>query len=198
MKTFKWTVPELRRTKDEARANTKNKKPQWFGWFLAGTFFLLIGIDQFPSDDAFSKGIRTYFWNDTIGTVISNDLRKHSRSNGNTVSGFGEVAYFIYLEGLRIEGSDRVFKRWDGDTEGKYEEWASQFQEGKTAKIYYSDHGETSLGSWPASYAYRFGIESITNLLLGFWFFYRGTKVIRSNRNERTLSVLDELRDEAR
>lgn len=128
MKTFKWTVPELRRTQREQITKReqiqKNKKAQWLGWFLAGTFFLLIGIYQFPSDDAFSKGIRTYFWNDTIGTVISNDLRKHSRSNGNTVSGFGEVAYFIYLEGLRIEGSDRVFKRWDGDTEGKYEEWA--------------------------------------------------------------------------
>ena len=121
-----------------------------------------------------------------MGTVISNDLRMHARSKGNTVSGSGEVAYFINLEGLRIEGSDRVFKRWDDDTEGKYEEWASQFQEGKAAKIYYSGHGETSLGRWPSSYSYHFGIQSITNFLVGFSFFYRGTKVIRSIRNERT------------
>lgn len=182
MKTFKWTVPELRRTKRERTPKKENIEPQWFGWFLGGAFFVVIGIMQFPSGGSFTKGIRTYFWDDTTGTIVSHDLRMHSRSNGNTISGSGEVNYFIDLEGQRIEGSDRVFKRWDGDTKGKYEEWASQFQEGKKVKIYYSNRGETSLGRWPASYSYHFGIQAITTILFGFSLLYRGAKVIRTNR----------------
>lgn len=182
MKTFTWTIPELPRTKRERTPKKESKEPQWFGLLLGGAFFVLFGIMQFPSDNSFTKGIKTYFWEDTTGTIISSNLISRSKSNGKTVSGSGEVSYFIDLEGQRIIGNDHVFKRWDGDTVGKYEVWASQFQEGNKAKIYYSEDGETSLGRWPASYSYHTVVQSITTILLGLSFLCRAVKTIRLNK----------------
>lgn len=183
MKTFKWTVREMPMTDRERIPPSKNSQGiSGLGWIIAGTMFSLFSWMYFSTSSGFLKGLRTYFWESTTGTIVSSELRMHSRSEGRTVSGSGTVGYTIEVDGQPIEGSDEVFKRWDGDMSGKYEEWSERLGIGRMATIYFNRSGETSLGRWPASYSYQFGIQGVITLLMGLSFVCRGVGRLRANR----------------
>ncbi|MEM1222136.1 MAG: hypothetical protein AAGH40_05180 [Verrucomicrobiota bacterium] len=178
MKTFKGTVPELPMTDREKNPPRKEgKKHPGLGWVIAGITFSLISLMYWSTSSGFIKGISTYFWSSEEGTIMASDLRSHS------TSGDGTVTYSVVIDGVTVEDTTEVFKKWSGNTQANYDEWASQYTQGSSATVYYSRSGETSLGRWPTAYSYQFGVQGVATLLMGLSFMYRGAKQIKARYN---------------
>ena len=172
MKTLKWTVPEI-----QVRSHPG------LGWLITGILISLMSLVFFSMANGFLKGIRTYFWTSGEGTILSSDLRSHTSAGRKMTSGEGTVTYSVLINGVDVEASAAVFRKFYGDTEGKFNEWASQFESGKPARVYYNRSGELSLGHWPKSYSYWFGIQGVIILFFGLRLVYGG-----ANKKESALS----------
>jgi hypothetical protein len=98
------------------------------------------------------------------------------------VSGSGYISYSLKIDGESIKARDEVFRRWDGDTEGKYEAWSSRYTVGNSVNILYNSSGETSLGHWPASYTFRFGFNAVRTIVYGLSFILAGIILLKANK----------------
>lgn len=180
MKTFKWTVPEMPMTEREKNpAHRDRKRRSGWGGIVIGIGFSLMSLIYFSGSEGVVKGLGTYFWDSASGTVFSSDLQSHSNS------GSGNVTYSVVLDGGPVQATAKVFKRWRGGIEAKYEAWSSQYAEGKTVTVYHDRSGGTSLGHWPTSYTYEFALQGLGTLLMGLTFVLRGIKELRAGRAER-------------
>jgi|APTNR8051073442_1049403.scaffolds.fasta_scaffold36882_2 hypothetical protein len=175
MKTFKWTVPEMPMTEREKNPAQRNRRHRsGWGGIVIGVAFSLMSLIYFSGSEGVVKGIRTYFWDSASGTVLSSDLRSNSNS------GAGTVTYSFALDGVPVQDTAEVFKRWRGDIETKYEAWSSQYDEGKTVTVYHHRSGGTSLGHWPTSYTYDYALQGLGTLLMGMTFVLRGIKELKA------------------
>lgn len=177
MKTHNWTVPEI-----QVRSHPG------LGWLITGILISLMSLVFFSMANGFLKGIRTYFWTYGEGTIISSDLRSHTSAGRKLTSGEGTVTFSVLINGEDVEASAAVFRKFYGGTGAKFTEWASQFESGKPARVYYNRSGELSLGHWPKSYSYWFGIQGVIILLFGLRLIYRGAKQLKANLSESVLS----------
>lgn len=170
---------------------TKGIRNLGIGLIVLGLCFCWMSLTYSSSLSGFAKGLRTYFWKSGNGTVVSTDLRMLSRANGKVVSGSGYVSYSLEIEGESIRAKDEVFKRWDGDTAGKYEAWSSGYAVGNSVNVFYNSSGETSLGHWPTSYTYKFGLQAVRTVASGLSFIIAGTILILLKANKPSHSSPD-------
>jgi len=181
MKTFKWTVPEMPMTEREKNPAHRNRRLRaGWGGIVIGISFSLMSLIYFSGSEGVVKGLGTYFWDSASGTVLSSDLQFHSNS------GSGNVTYSVVLDGVPVQDTARIFKRWSGDIEAEYEAWSSQYAEGKTVTVYHDRSGGTSLGHWPTSYTYEFALQGLGTLLMGLTFVLRGIKELKAGTEVRT------------
>ncbi len=140
--------------------------------FISSSFFALLALMYLSTVGGFIKGIRTYFWTAAEGVITSSELRSRTKS------GSGTVGYKVEIDGVLREASSDVFKRFSrGDFDQKYEGWAARYAVGGQATIYYNDSGEMSLGHWPNSYSWSFGLSGAITLLAAIVLLFRAVRI---------------------
>ncbi len=180
MKTFRWTVPEPPMTEREKNPPPKGSEAAiGAGEIIGGIVLTLLGFMYLSTSTGFIKGLKTYFWESKEGYVLSSDLQPRAKSIG------GEVTYRVQLNHSDVESTDEFFAKWRGNDEDELRKWTEKFSEGSSVKIYYSDAGETSLGRWPNSYSYIFGVSGILNCCLGLVVSIRGIRKVQRNHVEK-------------
>lgn len=174
MKTFKWTVPEFPMTHRE-RNPPKNgaKRHSGFGKLIIGLAFCLLSLMYLSTSRGFVTGISTYFWSSTQGRIISSNLRSHSTAGG------GEVTYLVEIDGSKVTRTTEVFEKWSSDNAKNYEDWASSYESGNTAEIFFNSAGKTSLGHWPTEYSRRFGFLGVGSLVTGVTYLIFGATALK-------------------
>lgn len=160
MKTFKWTVPEMPMT--EREKNPPHKKeggdPSGLGR-IALVALILTGIMHLSVSEGFGTGIRSYFWKQGEGRVVSSELISY------TNTGVGKVSYVLELDGEVITQTANVLKKWSWGQRVKYDTWAQKYKKGEAVKVYYNGSGKYSLGHWPGG----FPLMAVTGLIYLAW-----------------------------
>ena len=101
----------------------------------------------------------------------------------------GAVTYSLTIDGIAFEDTTWVYNKWQGDNRAKYDEWASQYAPGSVATVYFNRSGETSLGRWPSSLSYQWGIIGSISLLTGFGFIYRAARESKKTKRDTPVAV---------
>ncbi|MCF6312273.1 MAG: DUF3592 domain-containing protein [Verrucomicrobiales bacterium] len=111
--------------------------------YSLAVFFVLMGIMLLATKEDFVTGMRSYFWKQAQGRIVSSDLISY------TNIGSGKVEYELEIDGRMISKTARVFKEWSWGRRVRYTSWAKQYAKGERVSIFYNGSGNYSLGHWP-------------------------------------------------